>query len=98
VSTVIIGLTPSHGRDEGLIQVAQHQEYGCTAKDSLPEMTQCTYIFDTSKNSSDKLIAQGILVAADKQRLALFNDNKIEIWPIKVDYKVVHYYRRKEKK
>lgn len=86
------------GRDDGLKQIAQHQEYGCTAKDSLPDMTQCIYIFDTSKSSSHELVAQGVLVAADKQRLALFNDNKMEIWPRQVGYKIVHYYRSKELK
>lgn len=86
-----------HGWDDGLKQIAQHQEYGCTAKDSLPDMAQCVYIFDNSK-SSNELVAQGILIAADKERLALFNNNKIEIWPRQVDYKVMHYYRSKEKK
>ncbi|NQY27563.1 MAG: hypothetical protein HRT92_10370 [Piscirickettsiaceae bacterium] len=95
----LLALWPyQQGRDDGLKQIAQHQEYGCIAKDSLPDMTQCIYIFDNSKSNSDELVAQGILVAADKQRLALFNDNKIEIWPRKVDYKIVHNYRSKEKK
>lgn len=96
---LVLALWPyQQGRDDGLKQIAQHKEYGCTAKDSLPDMVQCIYIFDNSKSSNNKLVAQGILVAADKQRLALFNNNKIEIWPRQVDYKIVHYYRSQEKK
>lgn len=54
------------GRDDGLKQIAQHQQYGCTAKDTLAAMTQCIYIFDLSKSDNYKPIAQGVLVAADK--------------------------------
>jgi hypothetical protein len=69
VLTIILALALwpyQQGRDDGLKQIAQHQQYGCTEKDTLAAMTQCIYIFDLSKSDNYKPIAQGVLVAADK--------------------------------
>lgn len=79
------------GRDGALKQITEHQKYNCEAKEKQGLATRCHYLIDTS-TAEQKIIAQGILVAANNNRVALFDNNIVEVWPILDSYIIRRFY------
>ncbi|MCB2425439.1 hypothetical protein [Methylophaga pinxianii] len=68
------------GKADAERQMQIYAESGC---DSEEKIVQCSYLIDTS--NENKIIAKGLLVSANQERIAIFN-NELEVWPLLDSY------------
>jgi hypothetical protein len=68
------------GKADAEKQIQLYVESGC---DNEEKIAQCSYLIDT--NSENKILAKGILVSANQDRIAIFN-NELEVWPLLDSY------------
>ncbi|PTB86768.1 hypothetical protein C9940_00915 [Pseudidiomarina aestuarii] len=68
------------GKDDAEKQIQLYAESGCNSEEKVG---QCSYLIDTS--SENKILAKGILISANQERIAIFN-NELEVWPLLDSY------------
>lgn len=68
------------GKADAERQMQIYAESGC---DHGEKVGQCSYLIDTK--NQNKIIAKGILVSANQDRIAIFN-NELEVWPLLDSY------------
>lgn len=68
------------GKADADRQIQIYAESGC---DHEEKVGQCSYLIDTK--NQNKIIAKGILVSANQDRIAIFN-NELEVWPLLDSY------------
>lgn len=81
----IIGLFAANpyqqGEDEAKTKIEAFKQSGC-AEDN--KIFSCVYLLDTT-NQPHEVITKGILVSANQDRIAIFN-NELEVWPLLDSY------------
>lgn len=69
------------GRNDALKQMEKFQQSGCEGDGAS---IHCIHLINVAK-SREEVISKGILVSANKYRIAVFN-NKLEVWPFLDSY------------
>ncbi|OUR72266.1 hypothetical protein A9Q78_07290 [Methylophaga sp. 41_12_T18] len=74
------------GRDDALKQIQDHHQYSCAEIEKLNNITLCSQLIDTTDNNN--IISQGIMVTANDKRIAIYSNNKVEVFPFLPQYKL----------
>ena len=74
------------GREDALKQIQDHHQYSCAEIEKLENIVQCSQLIDTSDNNN--IISQGIMVTSNDKRIAIYSNNKVEVFPFLPQYKL----------
>jgi lysylphosphatidylglycerol synthetase-like protein (DUF2156 family) len=76
--------------------IENFRKHGCEINpEKTHNFSRCVYLIDIS-SSNATTVAQGVLVTANNERVAIFTANAIEVWPLLDNYKLQKAYLPKE--
>lgn len=90
-ASAVVILPFHHGNFDAQTQIMQYQKNGCADISKMPEPFSCIYLIDIS-SSDDVPVTQGFLVTANNERVAIFNKNGLEVWPLLDSYMLRRKY------
>lgn len=91
VAISIVVVPFQRGQKDAIKQLEQYHQHACRGSNEGSKFSRCIYLVDTSASES-KIVAKGTLVIASKERVAIFNDNGLEFWPLRDSYTIRRKY------
>jgi hypothetical protein len=96
VAGSIVILPFQRGKEYAHETIENFRKHGCEIKPEKPHnFSRCVYLIDIS-SSNATTVAQGVLVTANSERVAIFTTNAIEVWPLLDNYKLQKAYLSKK--
>jgi len=87
IAYIVISVKPYQvGREDALKQIQDHHQYSCAEIEKLNNITLCSQLIDMSDNNN--IISQGIMVTSNDKRIAIYSNNKVEVFPFLPQYKL----------
>jgi hypothetical protein len=80
----------SEGNTLAKSEIEKYQKRGCTMDGVVGSPTRCISLVDISSPSVPA--AQGLLVSSTNERIAIFNDKGLQVWPLTSSYRIDRAY------
>lgn len=90
VAFALVFIPAQLGDREAKAQIEHYQEQGCEGVEELTSPARCINLVDIS--SPFVPIAQGFMITANTERVAIFNKNGLEVWPLLDSYVIRKSY------